>query len=180
MKVDGSGRRYVYQALDELDKNHRENDDPSDSTGDGRMYERAGSPFCPVSAYELYLSKLNPDISWLWQRPKDTVDEDESIWYCKSPLGKNTLGSLMNIISERAGLSKPYTNHCIRATAVTVLDEVFEARHIMRVSGHKSETSIRAYSRRLSEPKQREMSATLRDFCSTAVSSEVAETRNAC
>ena len=69
--VDGAGRKYVYQHLDELDKNHRQNDDPFDSSGDGRMYENTENPaLCPVRAFELYLSKLNPSLDLLWQRPK--------------------------------------------------------------------------------------------------------------
>ena len=71
-----------------------------------------------------------------------------------------------------------YTNHSIisiRATAVTVLGHSnFEARHIMRVTGHKSEASIRSYSRRLSENKQREISETLDQAC--GFSPESAET----
>ncbi|CAB3992280.1 hypothetical protein AC249_AIPGENE19185 [Paramuricea clavata] len=59
-----------------------------------------------------------------------------------------------------------YTNHYIRAAAVTVLDQKnFEARHIVRVSGHKSEASIRSYSRRLSEEKQRDISNSLSHYC---------------
>ena len=46
----------------------------------------------------------------------------------------------MSSISKELKLSQKYTNHCIRATAVSLLDESnFEARHIMRVSGHKFE-----------------------------------------
>lgn len=42
---DLSGRRYVFQVLDEMDKNHRaDNQDPSGSVGDGRMYEQPGEP----------------------------------------------------------------------------------------------------------------------------------------
>ena len=68
----------------------------------------------------------------------------------------------MKDISRAVDLSKQCTNNSIRATAVTVLDPFnFEARHIMRVTGHKSEASIRSYSRRLSENKQREISETL-------------------
>ena len=49
---------------------------------------------------------------------------------------------------------------------MSVLDEFnFEARHIMRVSGHKSESSIRSYSRRLSEIKQKEISESLSIAC---------------
>ena len=49
--------KYVYQELDELDKNYRKNDEPFDSSGDGRMYEIANNPkLCPERAFELYLS----------------------------------------------------------------------------------------------------------------------------
>ena len=51
----------------------------------------------------------------------------------------------MSSISKELKLSLMYTSHCIRATALSLLDECnFEARHIMRVSGHKSERSIRS------------------------------------
>ena len=67
--TDSQQRKYVYQAVDELDKNHRENDDPRDSTTDGRMYEKPG-PLCPVKSFEKYLSKLHPQQQslCLWQR----------------------------------------------------------------------------------------------------------------
>jgi hypothetical protein len=170
--VDSQNRRYVYQAVDELDKNHRENDDPQDSTTDGRMYEQPGS-LCPVKSFELYLSKLHSELKCLWQRPKEATAD--ICWYCNVPVGKNTLGNFMKNISRAADLSKEYTNHSIRATAVTVLDHSnFEARHIMRVSGHKSEASIRSYSRRLSENKQREISETLGQAC--GFPSEIEET----
>ena len=62
----------------------------------------------------------------------------------------------MSSISKEIQLS--ISTPIIRATAVSLLDECnFEARHIKRVSGHKSESSIRSYSRRLSEVKQKEI-----------------------
>ena len=167
--VDETGRKYVYQEQDELDKSHRENDDPFDSSGDERMYENANNPkLCPVRAFELYLSKLHPSLNLLWQRPKalERFNESDSVWYCNSPLGKNTLGSLTKTISVDCKLSQEYTNHCIRSTAVSVLDNNnVEARHIMCVSGHKSESSIRSYSRHLTESKSREISQTLTSAC---------------
>ena len=58
-------------------------------------------------------------------------------------VGKRSLGEMMKQISKQARLSKDYTNHSIRATAVTILDKSgFEARHIMALSGHRSESSI--------------------------------------
>jgi hypothetical protein len=54
---------------------------------------------------------------------------------------------MMPGISEQAKLSFRYTNHSVRATAITALDDAdIETRHIMRASGHKSETSIRSYA----------------------------------
>ena len=71
----------------------------------------------------------------------------------------------MKTISVDRKLSQEYTNHCIRSTAVSVLDNNnVEARHIMRVSGHKSESSIRSYSRHLTESKSREISQTVSAF----------------
>jgi hypothetical protein len=68
----------------------------------------------------------------------------------------------MSDISAIAGLSVLYTNHCIRTTNLTELDNAgIEARHIMRVSGHKSEASIRSYACRLNESKKRQISHTL-------------------
>jgi len=73
----------------------------------------------------------------------------------------------MSSISKELKLSQKYTNHCIRATAVSLLDECnFKARQTMRVSGHKSESSIRSYSRRLPEVKKKEISHALSSACS--------------
>ena len=82
------------------------------------------------------------------------------IWYDAAPLGKNTIGNKMKTMSASANLSKVYTNHCLRATCVTVLDQSgFEARHIIiSVSGHKAETSIKSYSHHVSEDQRRNMS----------------------
>ncbi|CAC5420454.1 unnamed protein product [Mytilus coruscus] len=62
-----------------------------------------------------------------------------------------------------------YTNHCLRATAITLLDQDgFEARDIMAVSGHRSENSIRSYSR-TDEGKKRKMSSCISDAISKSV-----------
>ena len=108
-------RGCVYQALDELDKNHRGKYRPDDSPGEGRMYERPKSPYCPVKTFELYLSKLNPSLSCLWQRPRarESFSERDEVWYCNAPLGKNTLATLMSSIAKEMQLSYQYTNnHC--------------------------------------------------------------------
>lgn len=59
---------------------------------------------------------------------------------------KHTLGDKMKRLSKKAKLSRIYTNHCWRATSITLLDG-YKARHVMVISGHKSESSIRSYAR---------------------------------
>ena len=45
----------------------------------------------------------------------------------------------MTQISEKAGLSRRYTNHSLRATSVHVLDVIrkYANRHIMSVTGQR-------------------------------------------
>ena len=55
------------------------------------------------------------------------------------------MGNKLKAISKLANLTREYTNHSIRATSVTILDECgFEVRHIMCVTSHRSEASIRS------------------------------------
>jgi len=111
------------------------------------MYEKPG-PNCPVISSELYLSHLNPLNEFLFQRPKRKVSTSEDVWDNNMVVRECTLGEKMKNISRKAKLSKCYTNHSIRVTAVTILDKSgFEVRHIMAVSGHKNEASIRSYSK---------------------------------
>ena len=106
--------------------------------------------------------KLNPNCTFLWQRPKSNVPEEAAIWYDNMVVGKNTLGQLMQIISKEAQLSTFYTNHSIRATCITMLDECgYESRHIIGISKHKSESSLKHYSSKLSEKKKRDISDSL-------------------
>lgn len=115
---------FLYQKKDELTKNRRENDEAEEG---GLMFERRDDPMCPVHSFEKYLTfltKLNPKCSFFFQRPKKhTITNDEEIWYDDQCNGKCLLGSKMKTISKLAGLSLEYTNHSIRATSVTILDQ---------------------------------------------------------
>ena len=77
-------------------------------------------------------------------------------------VGQRILGEKRKKLSTDAELSYIYTNHSIRVTTITVLDECgYEARYIMAVSGRKSENSIRSYAARTSLSKKRKMSEAL-------------------
>ncbi|VDI61662.1 Hypothetical predicted protein [Mytilus galloprovincialis] len=140
--------RYIRKQRDELTKNHKEDT----KTAVGKMYRGESLLYfsddakCPVKSFIKYTTKLNTNCEYFFQRPKTTINDD-SVWYDASPLGHNTLGAMMPAICEKAGLGKRYTNHSLRATTVHVLDEAdFAGRHIMSVTGHKSENSLKTYT----------------------------------
>ena len=65
-------------------------------------------------------------------------------------------------ISKSAGCSMKYTAHCLRATAIQAMNDAgYESRHIMFMSGHRNEGSLRSYSRRMSTTQKRLLSSTL-------------------
>jgi integrase len=151
--------RYV-QLRDHFTKNHRGDTNDDESQG-GRLYPVLGHRLCPIATLQKYLAVLNPENECFWQRPKLGVSENQTVWYDNIAVGQNTLGAKLKTLSQELELSKMYTNHCLRATTITLLDENgFEARHIMSLSGHKSESSIRSYSR-TDDAKKRRMSSTL-------------------
>ena len=70
-------------------------------------------------------------------------------------------------MSTSAGIAPHLTNHCVRATSVTVLpDHNIEARHIKTVTGHKSDNSIESYCSRASFQQKENMSSILSGFIS--------------
>ena len=157
LRQTGTRSRYVYFSSDKMTKNHRGEIFDNAKSQSGRMYETKSND-CPVRLFCKYVERLHPNCDSFWQRPKSAVPKDCQVWYDCQSVGKNKLGNKMREISEKAKTSIIYTNHCLRATAITTLDEHgFEARHIMAVSGHKSENSIRPYSR-VQERHKRNMS----------------------
>jgi hypothetical protein len=49
-----------------------------------------GNPNCPVRAFIKYFSRLNPERTDFWQRPRPAgkVEDSEEVWYENSPVGK--------------------------------------------------------------------------------------------
>lgn len=113
---------------------------------------------CPVKTYDLYVSRLDPRCNRLWQVPKEGVTWNQEIWYNPQPVGKTKCQDLMPILYVNAGLSKRYTNHCVRSTVCGLLDRgKFSSRKIMRWSGHKSENSIKSYAHTTTNAEKKEM-----------------------
>ena len=167
--MDESGREYVSMTHDEATKNHPGGiDDVSSVEKEARMYSTSDDQlFDGLNCLKMYLQKLNPRCEALFQYPKRAVTKEDQVWYDNKPLGVNKLAGMMKEISKLASLSKIYTNHSVRATAITLWsDRQVPSRHIMAISGHRSEASLRNYNARPSSEQLRACS----DILSSALS----------
>ena len=117
-----------------------------DTVSEGRIQELS-----QVASIKLLFSKLGGKTTRVFQMAKKTYTK-EGEWYTGCPLGKNTTSATMKWLSEKAGLSRVYTNHCVRATCVQT--ELGVNTHvIMGTSGHKSVQSLISYNRPLEQAK---------------------------
>lgn len=117
------------------------------------------SEICPFRLFELYLSKLPEESDDMWQQPVKKRKTNDAPYYYPKPVGKNMLAEAMKRLSVKAKLSESYTNHCVRCTTMYVLDNCgVEARHIIAVTGHKTEATIKkSYATKCPKKKFREM-----------------------
>ena len=68
------------------------------------------------------------------------------VWYSKVPVGVNYLYDFMPRMSAEAGLSRRYTNHCIRAMVASTLSGAWVSNMgIMSVTGHRNVQSLNSY-----------------------------------
>ena len=158
--VDDSGREYAEMSYNEKTKNHQ---GPEEEQPKHRMHEHPYmKDHCPVKTLKKYLSKLDQECDVFFTYPKKQSFVQDDKWYTSKPIGKNALGKFMQSISERLNLSMKYTNHSIRATTITQLSKAgFQSREIMRVSGHRCESSLRHYNADNSEQQKRQISDAL-------------------
>ena len=119
-EVDSLGERYVRLTHDEPSKNHPGGiSDVSSHEKEARMYA-TDQPIDGYKALSYYLTKVNPNCPALFQYPvAKNWKSTNPVWYENRPLGVNKLAKMMADISKTAGLSRIYTNHSARATAIT-------------------------------------------------------------
>ena len=142
-------RKFVTMTHDEATKNH------PGGVVDARSYEKLARMYETASftdgytGLKIYLSKLNPACDALFQYPKRNWQPGDTVWFENRPLGVNKLANMMKDISKEAKLSRIYTNHCVRSTAITLWAEAgLTDRQIMAISGHRNESSLKSYHSR--------------------------------
>jgi hypothetical protein len=137
----------IVRLKDKLTKNHR--NDTAASNG-GVIFAIVDEK-CPVKLVQLYISKLHADNEFLWQRPSKSGIRE---WYVNQKVGVNTCNTFMKSLSRHLHLSKEYTNHAVRSSAITILGHGFQDTDIATFSGHKSLTALGIYKRTSNECKE--------------------------
>lgn len=145
-----------------------------------KMFEDKGNPRCPVATYVLYKDK----------RPDKMQAEDSPFyiginrkpagnsWYVSQPMGKNTLGNIIKLMCEEAGIQGRKVNHSVRKTAITTLVHAgILPTLVQQHSGHKNLASINNYST-ASINQQKSMSDLLSNFSKGATSEASEEINN--
>ena len=133
-------------------KNHQGKFD-EDSNKVSCAYAQPGSNKCPVRILDLYLSKLpsHPKAFHLSPLPEVPTDPGKP-WYKTTPMGVNSLKTMMPRVSELAGLRNRYTNHSLKATAATrMFASGVPEKVIAEFTGHRSSKALQVYERTTDE-----------------------------
>lgn len=155
--------KLAFQLRDCATKNHHGADVSKFSEA---IIVETGTVDCPVQIIRCYIDRLCEN-EYMWQRPKNNITSNDQRWYENAKIGINTVAKMMAKISEVLKLSKVYSNHCVRATAITTLGKSFGDIDIQSVSGHKSLNALSIY-KRTSEQRLEEMSNDLHKHVSSS------------
>ena len=125
---------------------------------------------------DFYIKKLPENPPGFYLRPLERAPEDPlKPWYAKVKVGVNTLKGFLPEISEKAGIGVRYTNHSLRATAVTrMYENGVPEKIISEKSGHRSLKALRTYEH-TSETQEKSAGESLRSkkvFSASAVVDE--------
>lgn len=158
VEADSEGHKYVAMKITEVTKNHQGGHKQKDIDYAKQQMYGPG-----VEIFEFYVSKLHPDIDRLFQSPLSCFSP-EGCWFKKEPMGKNTLASMMQRISKKAGLSQIYTCHSVRASTITTLFHAgVSPQSIIAITKHRNTNSLKHYIEDLSTPQKRMCSGILSD-----------------
>ncbi|XP_061153814.1 uncharacterized protein LOC133167208 isoform X1 [Syngnathus typhle] len=120
LATDQQGRKFVYFRDT---RGSRRTTTKDDVTFRPHMYETR-TALCPYASFVRYLSKRNPLCRAFFQRPRDACSPADGTWFENKAVGKNLLGTRMQMLSRAAKLSRTYTNHSIGAVSIATLDSI--------------------------------------------------------
>ena len=104
---------------------------------------------CPIMFYKKFLSKRPPTMRDNGPFYLSTINNpvNHNVWYKTTPLGENSLNTIMKTMVERCSLnSANLTNHSTRKTVVKKLKSTgFNKAEIINITGHSSAKGLDPY-----------------------------------
>ena len=107
---------------------------------------------CVVRIVDTYMKRCPKDslLNAFYLKPLQKF-KGKSVWYSTVPLGHNKLNSMVKTMMSEAGVEGYYTNHSLRATAVSRLfQNDVDDKLIKGVTGHRSD-ALQGYRRETEE-----------------------------
>ena len=169
IKNEETGEKYYKKIVGERTKNHQF--DSEDLENGGRiMFETNIYGFNPRYFFHLYMGKLHPDASYLFcreQREKKgfNLKSNPKVWFEKSKLGINEVSKATKTLCNALGIEGDYKNNQLRPLSVNNMKKSgAEDREMMKMTGHKSLSSLNHYNSKLLEERQSDLSRSIMEI----------------
>ena len=121
------------------------------------MYAQPESERCLVKLLDMYIPKLPQECAFFfYARPLAKFSSDpKKPSFAKQRLGVNALKKIILDLSTKSGTDVHYTNHSLRATAITrKFNAGIPEKVIAENSGHKSLKALHCYEHTSSEQQK--------------------------
>ena len=112
-----------------------------------KAFALPGNDCCIVKVLGKYLSLLPAEATHFYMRAKDKTPSNPSVSsFTNQRVGINVLKNVLPELSEKSGIQVRYTNHSLRATAITrMFNGEVDEKVIAETSGHRSLKALRSY-----------------------------------
>lgn len=96
---------------------------------------------CIVNCYDKYVSHRPENVKEFYLTP--LTNPKGNVWYKTTPLGVNSLSSVIKNIFQEAGLQDKFTNHSLKRSARSILSgDGFGRDLIIKKTGHASQSDL--------------------------------------
>ena len=137
-----------YEYTEFISKNNQHRFTDTNSTNKVvRSYALPGKEHCMVKLLDKYFSLLSPAAPYFYMKAKEKFPADPTVsCLINQRVGINQLKKMLPELSEKSGIGVRYTNHSLRATAITrMFNGEIDEKIIAEASGHRSLKALRAY-----------------------------------
>ena len=146
-----------YKYVEYISKNNQHKfKDINSKNKEVKVYALVGNPRCLVKLLDQYLERLPSGAPFLYMRPLEQVPkESDKSWFTRQRVGFNMLKGFVGKIFSGTGIECEYTNHSLRATAITrMFNAKVPEKIIAEKSGHRSMAALRSYEHTSYEQEQ--------------------------